>query len=633
MLTKFSNDNFSTRLSICKGLILLLFIGILVSCESTQQQTQQDTEQTDIVIAEQVREILDLANASQSPERDQYYLQAATLLAEIDETDWARNLLASIDPDLLFVEDFVNYTLLYSQIAIANDSYFLAQRILTNPRVEQQWNSYSEENAKLLRARRAELFALLGEANKSVYERIRLSEFNLDLDIVQANQDAIWENLMAMSVEELVQLQQTEPNSVLKGWYELAALSKSNDTDLDRQQAMIEQWSSQWPNHPAAFRLPSDLQLVKDLAENQPTRVALLLPFSHPDAGFRRAAQYIRDGFMGAYYQAIQRGSRAPQVRVFDTGSGDINAIYDAAVNDGAEFIIGPLQKDHIDILSLRLELPVPTLALNEGNPTPYGFPTNLYQYSLSPEGEAIQVANRAWLEGHRRAMVLVPDNSIGSRSADAFIHQWETLGGQIVNRSFYDAGRDYKNYAQVVKDSLLISESEQRRQLIRQVIGTNVDLEYTPRRRQDLDFIFLLASAEEAQGMKPQLKLYYADNIPVYATSRVFTGKADNRNRDLNGIRFNTLPWLFSNDPIKSEFVKNARDYNDELYAMGIDSYRLYPRLLQLKQREGARIYGQTGTLSLTPEQKIQRDQIWAQIVNGVAQALPTVVSEAHVE
>ena len=137
------------------SLLAVFFTCLLSSCGNQPLVQQGTPKETDIEVAEQVREILELADNSQSPERDQYYLRAATLLADIDEVDWARNLLASIDPDLLFVEAFVDYTLLYSQLAIDTDAYFLAQRILTNPRVEQQWSSFSDDDAKLLRARRA----------------------------------------------------------------------------------------------------------------------------------------------------------------------------------------------------------------------------------------------------------------------------------------------------------------------------------------------------------------------------------------------------------------------------------------------------------------------------------------------
>jgi hypothetical protein len=612
-------------------LAIWLFCLFLTSCGSQPIVQGDETQVDDIEVAEQVRDILDQANTSESPERDKYYLQAAALLATTGELDWARNLLASIDPDLLFVEDFVDYTLLYSQIAIDTDAYFLAQRILTNPRVEQQWESYSNDDAKLLRARRAELFALLGEANKSVYERVRLSDYNLDLELVQSNQDAIWESLMALSQEELNQLSLNETNNVLKGWYTLAALSKNSDTNLDRQQATIELWMSEWSNHPARYRLPTDLQLLKQLVEDQPRSVALLLPLSHTETAYSQAAKQIRDGFMAAYFQSMQKGSRVPQVRIFDTSQSDINSVYDLAVADGAEFIIGPLIKDNVRELSLRLEMPVPILTLNEIDQTPYGYPSNFYQFSLNPEGEAIQVANRAWLEGHRRAMVLVPQNATGSRSADAFTNAWESLGGKVVQRSYFDDRLDYSNYSTVIKEGLLIGESEARRQAIRNIVGTNI--EYEPRRRQDIDFVFLFAYPEEAQGIKPTLKLHHAANVPVYATRRVFAGNKDTKNRDLNGIRFNTLPWLFANDSIKQTFTENTRNPNNEFYAMGVDSYRLYPRLPQLEQRQGAKFYGETGALHLSPERKFQRDQVWAHIVNGEAQALPMVVSEAYVE
>ena len=615
-----------------RTLIFIALTLLLSSCGNQPRMREAANTATDVEVAEQVRLLLDQADASQSPDRDRYYLEAATLLATINEFDWARNLLGSIDPDLLFVEDFVDYTLLYSQVAIETDSYFLAQRVLTNPRVEQQWASFSNEDAKLLRARRAELFALLGDVNKSVYERVRLSEYNLDLDVVQNNQDAIWENLMAMSVEELDQRSETETNRVLKGWYTLAALSKNNDSDLDRQQATIEQWISEWPNHPASYRLPSDLQLVKQLAENQPASVALLLPLAHPDAGFSQAAQLIRDGFMGAYYQAMQRGSRVPQVRIFDTSNKNINDVYDLAVADGAEFIVGPLIKEQVAELSLRLELPVPTLALNEADGNPYGTPGNFYQFSLNPEGEAAQVANRAWLEGHRRAMVLAPQNDVGQRVAQAFTQAWETLGGRVVQRSFFADNQDIGNYSKVIKEGMLITESEARQQRIRQLTGTDIEFAQ-PHRRQDVDFIFLFARPQEAQGIKPTLKLHYAGNIPVYSTRRVYTGVRDARNRDLNDIRFNTLPWLFAGDTIKNTFQQNTPNPNSEFYAMGIDSFRLYPRLQQLQQREGAKFYGETGALSLTYDKKVQREQIWAHIVDGQAIALPMIVSESYVQ
>jgi outer membrane PBP1 activator LpoA protein len=49
-----------------------------------------------------------------------------------------------------------------------------------------------------------------------------------------------------------------------------------------------------WPGHPAASRLPRDLQLLQQLIAEKPKHVALLLPVS---GKLGRAGRAIRDGF------------------------------------------------------------------------------------------------------------------------------------------------------------------------------------------------------------------------------------------------------------------------------------------------------------------------------------------------
>jgi len=79
-------------------------------------------------------------------------------------------------------------------------------------------------------------------------------------------------------------------------------------------------------------------------------------------------------------------------------------------VDEGAELIIGPLGREQVSQLSALEQLPVPTLAVNYSEDSePAG---NLYQFGLSAEDEARQVAQRAWVEGHRTAMILTTDAS-----------------------------------------------------------------------------------------------------------------------------------------------------------------------------------------------------------------------------
>ena len=106
-------------------------------------------------------------------------------------------------------------------------------------------------------------------------------------------------------------------------------------------------------------------------------------------------------------------------------------ALYTRAVAEGAELVIGPLAEGRRRRSWIRAgELPVPVLALNQVE-VDTTLPANLFMYSLSPEDEARQAAERAWLDGHRRPLILAPQDTWGERLANAFEQRTRTLGGQ----------------------------------------------------------------------------------------------------------------------------------------------------------------------------------------------------------
>lgn len=77
---------------------------------------------------------------------------------------------------------------------------------------------------------------------------------------------------------------------------------------------------------------------------------------------------------------------------------------------------------------------------------------------------------------------------------------------------------------------------------------------------------------------------------------------------------------------------VKSSAIYS-RLHALGVDAYRLSPRLPQLARIPEMRLYGATGAMRLLPDGRIEREQVWARIRNGIAQPLPTVVSSSYLE
>jgi len=620
-MTQFTGFFRHTRL-LC---LLICAITFLSGCGPTQVKPGNSDDESFVSI-EHITKLLNDAETAVGEEQVSLLLQASTAMIKTGELDWARNTLLELNPSALPDNHYFTYMLLSANLAVAEGEHFIAKRYLWEPRfvtalpfqpVAQQLKAHDQ---------RATLLCDIAEFRQCVLERIQSDAIykNQAAELIEErdlNQDLIWQALMELPRKDLQLEAQMQNDPIIQGWYTLAAMSKDNQTNLRKQLESVDRWVLRWPTHPASMRLPADLQLLKQLMENQPKKVAVLLPLS---GKLSKASEAIRDGIMSAYYQLTASGDQVPDLRFFDTFEQDINTVYDNAINEGAELVIGPLDKDNIDDLTLRPALPVPTLALNYVE-HPLGETPQLFQFGLAVEDEAVQVAERAWRDGHRRAMVLVPESNWGDRAAETFIERWKALGGSLVGDYRYKGQKDYSN---LIRDAMDVSDSRTRAQRIRRILGQSVEFE--PRARKDIDLIFLIAHPAQARQIKPTLAFHYAGHIPVYSTSHIYNGEIDsNADRDMDGIRFATLPWFFDdNQPEKitiDKYTTNGPSYQ-RLYALGVDAFHVYPRLLQLAQMNQAHFYGSTGTLRINSERKIVREQTWAQFVRGRAYAMPTV-------
>jgi hypothetical protein len=265
-------------------------------------------------------------------------------------------------------------------------------------------------------------------------------------------------------------------------------------------------------------------------------------------------------------------------------------------------------------------------LALNQIPPQSLP-PKNLYQFGLSPEDETQQVAERAWLDGYTRALVIAPQGSWGDRITESFRSRWESLGGFLLESQTYDPKKaDLSNPVVTLLD---IDESKIRRREIQRILRQNVKFE--PRRRQDVDFVFFAAKPRAARQIRPLLQFHRAAELPVYTTSHVYTGNPDaEKDHDLEGLKFPDIPWLLLNEednPLSQNALAavfpNAKLRYQRLYAMGIDSFNLLPHLERLRTSPWETLDGQTGNLYLDNINQIHRRLVWAQIHKGIPKVL----------
>jgi len=343
-----------------------------------------------------------------------------------------------------------------------------------------------------------------------------------------------------------------------------------------------------------------------------PRKIALLLPLSGKHAD---AAQAIREGFLASYYAT---GGAKPSVRLYDTSHASIHHLMDAAMREGAEMIVGPLDKEDVYQASqAAYNLRVPIIALNQLPQARAG--SNFIQYSLAPETEAVQVAQKATEKGYRHACIIVTDNAWGKRVGHALSRQWQRLGGEVLSIVYANPQQDQ---SAMVRRLLGVKKHPTNTKKVAAVEGETQEEE--PKRRQDVDVIFLAAPPDQARQLKPLLDFYYADDLPVYATSSVYSGTPNaKRDFDLNGIYFIDMPWLL--DPKRAQAIqtllesksdRQSEQYN-RLFAMGVDAYQLARHYGQLQHR--GTIQGATGNLSLSGNNHIHRDLMWAKMKNGV--------------
>ena len=422
---------------------------------------------------------------------------------------------------------------------------------------------------------------------------------------------------LALLNERALEQLQPSPPGISGGWMQLALLVKRHDAGTADIEPEFADWRRRFPQHPALPELLANYRLQLQQQLQPVSRIAVLLPQS---GAYASVAAAIRDGIIISRFE--QAPGQRSELRFYDsTDPTGIWPLYSRAVADGAELVIGPLQKEAVVQLTRAGELPVPVLALNHID-VQEQFRPELYQFGLAPEDEAREVAHRAWQEGHTRAIVLTPEGDWGDRVTTAFIDQWLQLGGYILEQQRYNPAE--ADHGPAISTLLNLDSSKQRKTRLVRLLGQG--LEFEPRRRQDVDFIFLLARPEQARLIPPQLTFYRASSVPVLSTSHVFSGRIDTgRDIDMNGLEFCDMPWMLVSDS-SWQHLKQAIDTRwpaqgaryARLYALGIDAWRITPYLGQMADGMFGNYHGVTGTLHMDSGQQVHRALQWARFSQG---------------
>jgi len=558
------------------------------------------------------KEFLRAAKKSKPPQSLIYQLYAAETYLQAQQRDSAAEILAEFPVDKSDADLRAWATILEGNLALMEGQ---PEQTLV------KLDAAASLDEKRIRARdihelRAQALLQLNRPLEAAKERILLELLLSDQAEIDANRQTIWSILMKLPAGDLEAQLAAAPEG-LRGWMELVVIAQTEAAGTPQSAGRFAQWRKKHPHHPAEEIFVSQVPevLTVPAIPPAPRQIALLLPLDGQTAS---AGAAVRDGFFAAWY-ADARDNK-PAISVYNTTPANAAQIYDQAVAEGAELIVGPLEKAAVEALVRRGPLTSPTLALNQiGAPSTEG--AALIQFGLSPEDEARKVAERAKRDSRMRALVITSDDNWGERVFRAFKEQWEAQGGVVLDHATYS--NRIHDFATPVKKVLDIEGSQERAAELRKVLHR--ELVTQPRPRQDADVLFLGAFSLQARQIQPQLLFFQAGELPIYATSHVYMGNTDvTRDADLNGIVFGDMPCIVLPERSAVTTLLNP-DRTDKsgtytrLYALGIDAYRLIPQLGTLRSDPTASLAGETGTLTLNASGHVVRELTWMRFANGV--------------
>ena len=603
------------------ALAILAFIG---GCAPTTTQDSgpiarvtvgsEDTEINQSLVS-QAELALARINSVEPYRRDNRLLDIAILFAQGGDLEQSKSTLQLIDTDLLNDNFFIEYSLLGLELDLAGQQLASAKKVLAGKRFSALRLGLEMNFQRRILSLESALNYAAGDITGSIENSIQLGQLynsrkGSDQRLIARLHDQIWLQLNELPFN---QLQQTDlaDRGVLTGWFELAAAMRYRQADPSAQKSFFAVWEQSWREHPGAKTPPAALKNRLRIS-TAPKSIALLLPLQ---GEYETPSNTVLNGFVSAYYENLSQGRSLPKIAIYDTSSVPVTEVYNQAVERGADMVIGPLRQSQVEELAAYPRLKVATLSLNRLDSKAAAPTENLVQFGLSALDEVSQIADQAWLKGQTNVLLIAPESGWGLRARRHFIDYWAAKGGTLVDAISYPSS--VNDFTRLLQQPLEIDLSEKRSLALRRTV--NRSLSATSRRRQDIDLVIVLGYSAKVRQIKPALDFLYAGDIPVYATSHIYSGSQQiELNRDLSGITFSAMPWTLEGympRPLTPD--QRLPTAYRQLYALGYDAFLLHALLDEMDRPEALPVFGATGLLTLE-EGSIKRKEKWAVFEKG---------------
>ena len=573
----------------------LLTLSLLYGCGSTP------TEKVQLKQPSSISGWLALANTSSADKRPQYQLNAANLAILQHNWSQAGEILAQIQPATASQQN--SLWLFLAEVALVEQKHADANRDLAN------LNPQTLSTERFLRWLAVKQQLLITDADFHAAATLLATHFERFTPEQQ--------QLIAQQIWHYLDSDDSESQSlILAPWQQLHQTMQQADSARALQQG-LKRWHIRHPQHPAMLAVNPQLLTLLTTEYTPPNQIALLLPLT---GKYHKAGKAIRDGILHAWFGMREQ---MPAVRVYDTNSTSISALYQQAIDDGADAVIGPLLKESVASLLTTTEPTVPTLILNRNQEQQAN--QQLVFFALPPEAEGRQTASWLQRQGVNHPLLLTTGGNGNQRLIDGFTGyhtsqtQPHTAAIQSAPFTLHQLGAS-QTFQKQIELALGITDSKARFAQLKTLVGTK--LKSQPRSRRDLDAVYIAASPSDSRLIKSFIDVTvspYAGQLPVYIASR---GHAGYRN-ELEGAIIGDLAINISSDnaELKQQILAlhpgwKASDLR--LFALGYDAMQLVDQIALVHYLPHLSLRGLTGKLSVSEQGNIEVDMPWAKYHNG---------------
>ncbi len=605
------------RISVGPFFVPLLAALVLAGCASTPQKPQPEAAQS----AEAALALGNLVFAAQEYERlarskrglrEHYLLLAAEAWRDEGEFGEVRRVLATIKRKNLDPAQNLQVDLLLAEALLVQGEFEQADALLTLPDEQVP----ASERSRILELR-AKALAGSGRPIDAMNERARLDVL-LDPSERPANEAAVLALLKPLKPALLSEtLQAIGASDRRRPWLERSL----------REHGAYPARAELRPSAPVGAWMTNADGVASAEGYQDPGRIGLLLPLS---GDYAAAGAAVRDGFMAGWF-ATDAGSRA-ELRIYDTGA-DPAALQQAverAVSEGANTLVGPLERSQVEAVFAALPEAVTVLALNQSEASAVP-PAGHYQFGLAPEEEAALAAERLYDAGIRRTAIIISQEDWADRASRAFAAQFSALGGQVLGERRVAPG------AVKFNDELdaLVGAPRFEAEPVAPSSGVDADGNPLPAPKPRLipvlradgpEALFVALRGAQGRMLMPQLRVRGQDALIVLATSHIGSGSSSmTADRDLDGLSFLDAPFLFDS----STAIGVSRDQlgaalptatsSSRLFAFGMDACRLLPFLAHLRANEGSYLAGASGQLLVDGFGRVRRLPTGYRFHNGL--------------